>query len=79
MTRETVLAESSLAPLPGETLTPRQLVALYLVLAPLPGGRWLRRLVRRHPAQATALREASRVWVQAGSKQRALRQLALPR
>ena len=50
-------------------LTPRQLVALYLVLAPVPGGRWLRRLVRRHPAEAATLRQASRRWARAGSKQ----------
>lgn len=49
-------------------LTPRQLVALYLVLAPVPGGRWLRRLVRRHPDQAAGLRRASRQWARAGSK-----------
>ena len=49
-------------------LTPQQLVTLYLVLAPVPGGRWLRRLVRRHPAEAETLRQASRRWARAGSK-----------
>lgn len=53
---------------PKELLTPRQLVVLYLVLAPVPGGRWLQRLVRRHPDQAAALRRISRQWARAGSK-----------
>jgi hypothetical protein len=37
-------------------LTARQLITLSLVLTPLRAGRWLRRLVRRHPAQAEVLR-----------------------
>lgn len=63
-TDATSMAQSAV----GDMLTPRQLVALYLVLAPVPGGRWLRQLVRRHPDQAAALRRASWRWARAGSK-----------
>jgi hypothetical protein len=51
-------------------LTARQIVDLYLVLAPLPGGRWLRQLTRRHPEHAPTLSAGAQLWARVGSKER---------